>query len=424
MTRRRGYVSLVAAAAALSLVSACSSSGGNSASGATTGNSAVSGSPIKVGVLMSLSGSAASGFTGVEDGVKARLAVANAAGGVDGHKITYVMGDDTSSPQGNLAAVNRLIQQEHVTAIIEVSSFFFGGYKAAVTAGVPVFGTGFDGGPEWLDKSNKNLFDVNGVGDYTKVPTTFGKIAKALGITKMGGLSYSSSPSAQLSVHEWVESAKQAGVAAGYQKAVPFGSTDTGPVVLGVKNSATDGFYMSTIPNTAFSVASGLSQQGAKLKGVFLATGYGGDLLSDKAATQAAQGLYFLTSSAPVELKTEGTMKMQDGLHKYASQSADVVPSFSQTEGWLATDALVWGLGNAGKDLSAKNIVSSSRDATWDAAGLTKPVDFSSYGEIAGGGVGPGNCLYVVQLEGSGFKPVPQLSPVCGDLIPGLTVEP
>jgi branched-chain amino acid transport system substrate-binding protein len=419
---KRAATVIVAGIAAASVLAACSSSKSGGSSSPGSGQNAGSG-PIKIGVLGSFSGSAAPGFADLEKGVKARLGVANAAGGINGRQIEYVLGDNQSTPQGEAAAVNKLVQQDKVAAIVEVSSYFFGGYKNAVKAGVPVFGTGFDGGPEWQDQSNTNLFDVTGVGDYTLVATTYGLIAKKLGVTKMGGLSYTTSPSATLSVKEYIASAQAAGLQAGYSKGVDFGTTDVGPVVLGIKSTGTDGFYMSTIPNTAFAVAAGLAQQNLKLKATLLATGYGADLLNNKAAVQAAQGLQFLVATTPVELKTPGTLAMQAGLSKYAGFPADVVPSFSATEAWLATDALVWGLNNAKDDPSSKNIIAKSRNATWDAAGLTKPLDFGTYTGLAGAGLSSGNCTNVVTLEGTKFVPEPGLTPICGDIIEGKKVS-
>jgi branched-chain amino acid transport system substrate-binding protein len=332
-------VSLVVAAAFATTVAAgCSSSKSSTGTGTSSGNSGTSGKAIKIGILGSFTGAAASGFTGLQPGVIARIKVANAAGGINGHQIEWVAADDQSTPAGALAAVNKLVQQDKVTAIVEVSSVFYGGSKPAIKSGIPVFGTGFDACTCWTDQSATNLFDVNGVGDYTLVPTTFGTIAKALGVSKMGGLSYTTSASSTLSVKAWIRSAQKAGLQTGFSQGIAFGSTDIGPVVLGIKNSGTDGFYMSTIPNSAFAVAGGLAEQGIKLKGTFLATGYGGDLLANDAAVQAAQGLQFLVATSPVELKTPGTLKMQDGLNKYAGQSMDIPPVTARPwAGWPLT---------------------------------------------------------------------------------------
>jgi ABC-type branched-subunit amino acid transport system substrate-binding protein len=419
---------VAAAAVVATLAAACggSSSGGGPTSTGSPSSGGGNGADIKIGVLTSITGSSAPGFTpGTESGVKARLAVENAKGGVNGHKITYVMADDASSPAGAAAGVKKLIQQEHVTAIVEDSPFFFGGFSVAVAAGVPVFGAGFDGGPEWIDPKNKNLFNVLGSQDYTKVPTTLGKITKALGVTKMGGLGYLEAPSAKLSVKAYDVSSQKAGIPTGFSTNIHFGSTDVGPAVLGIKNSHTDGFYLSTIPNTAFALVGGLAQASVKMKAILLATGYGGDLLKSKEATAAGNGAYFLTATAPIESGNAGALAMQAALAQYGGDKPTDIPGFAETMGWLTTDAAIAAMGTGGANPTSSSITSGFRTATWDGAGLwVQPLDFGKYANLGAGGMGPGNCTYVVQLKNAKFIPVKNLSPVCGDLIPGITLKP
>src|SRR5437660_1282705 len=85
--RKAGVVAVLATVATLAAACGGSSSGGKT--GTTNNQGQGNGSAIKLGVLTPLSGSFASGFTGTEAGVKARLALANASGGVNGHKIDY-----------------------------------------------------------------------------------------------------------------------------------------------------------------------------------------------------------------------------------------------------------------------------------------------------------------------------------------------
>jgi energy-coupling factor transporter ATP-binding protein EcfA2 len=108
----------LAAGAALMVVAACSSSGSG---GSGSGGSPNSGSPIKIGLITSLSGALAPQFAGVNSDFKARIDVANAAGGVDGHKIEVSIADDAGSLQGNLTAAQSLVQSDHVLAVADES---------------------------------------------------------------------------------------------------------------------------------------------------------------------------------------------------------------------------------------------------------------------------------------------------------------
>lgn len=104
------------AAAALTLAAAaCASSSSSSAGGAANGSSGGS-APIKVGQVTTISGGYP--FGEVVPGTQAYFKMINAQGGVDGHKIQFVYGDDkgTASQAAQLARLDVL--QDHVVAMV------------------------------------------------------------------------------------------------------------------------------------------------------------------------------------------------------------------------------------------------------------------------------------------------------------------
>jgi branched-chain amino acid transport system substrate-binding protein len=406
---RRTFVIGAVVVATGALLAACG--GSNSASG---------GSTIKVGVLTSLSGGFASGFTTTEKGVKARFDLENAAGGVNGKTLEYVMADDAT---GADTAVDKLVQQQNVFGILSVSPGFVRGAATAARSGVPVIGSGFDGAPQWLDKNVTNFFDIAGAVGYGSVNNNFGTFLKSQGVTKMAAVGNTGGPSSAGAATGVVLSAEQAGIPRGYlSTTLAPGSTDVGPIVLGIKESGADGLYLPVIPATAFATIAGLAQAGVRMKAIILATGYGNDLLESPPAVQAAQGADFMTPATPVELKTPGTLKFQDALQKYAGVGG--TPTFAEYQGWLTADAFIAGLKAAGANPSPKTFIQKFRNADWDTAGLlgtpaNHTLNFGDYGG-AGAKNGPVNCFYVVKLRGQQFDPLPVASPICGDLIPGL----
>jgi branched-chain amino acid transport system substrate-binding protein len=414
---RRRIATAVAAVVAVGL-SAC---GTANSGGAGTAATEAAGAPIKLGVLTSLTGSAASGFTTVQKGVEARLGLQNAGGGVDGHKISYVMADDASSGTGAVSAAQKLIQQDHVYGILDTSSFFSAAAAKTTQAGIPVAGVSFDAGPEWSDKSATNIFDAYGYGNYSVLSTTWGKYFKSQGATKVGSVGYGDSPSSALAAIEAVDSAKKAGLRAGYLNTkVPFGSTDVGPIIQAIKASGTDALYLPLVPNTAFAIAVGLEQAGLKLKSVVLATGYGGDLLQSKDAVAAANGLDFSVIAAPVEAKNAGTGRFQSALAKYAGVTS--VPTFGEYIGWLTADVFIRGLQLSGGNASSAQFIKKLRSSTWDGAGIETPINYANIKPTAGG-LDQGNCIYIVRLHGTTFMPVTGAAPVCGAAVPGGTVH-
>ena len=410
----------VAAVVALTLAACGSSAASNDSSGGATSGSA---SPIKLGVLTSLTGGYASAFTTVEKGVKARIELANSEGGVDGHKLSYVMADDASTPAGALSAVQKLIKQDKVFAILDVSPSFYGALSAVKDAGVPVLGSSFDGGPEWLDmKGYPSLFDGSGYLDYSRAATTWGTFFKSQGCTKVGTIG-NTGPSSGRAAEAAVISAEKAGLQRGYVNTkLPPGSTDVGPTILGVKSSGTDCLYSPVPPNSAFQIAAGLKQAGVQLKSLVLATGYGQELLDSDASVEAAQGISFSNNWAPVETKSQAAEQFSDALNKYAGVTGS--PGLGMSMGWTMADLFIYGVSQNDGELTQANFVSSLRSSTtWDDGGLfAKTVNFADPVH-ASGGLGPGNCIYVVKVQGKAFVPVDGAAPVCGDLITGVTIS-
>jgi branched-chain amino acid transport system substrate-binding protein len=99
-------------------VAGCSDSGGGS-SGSTTGNTpGVTDTSILVGTHMPLTGPASAGYSKIAPATKAYFDYVNAAGGVNGRKITYKIMDDTYNPATTQQVVRELVLQDKVFAIL------------------------------------------------------------------------------------------------------------------------------------------------------------------------------------------------------------------------------------------------------------------------------------------------------------------
>ncbi|MFE9924551.1 ABC transporter substrate-binding protein [Streptomyces sp. NPDC005774] len=411
--------SIVIWACAATLVLGACGKGGSAGAGDTDG-------PVKVGVLTSLSGAAGAHYAGTESGVKARFAAYEAAHGTCASRgFDVVTADDQSTPQGALTAARRLVQQDHVYAVLPVSTYFFGAgqYAGAQAGGTPFLGGAFDGGEQWFDPDYDNLFPAMSGTDYDRAATTLGSYWKKLGGSKVAVVAYTT-PSSAKAAEGAAVSAEHAGLARGYvNERVPFGSTDVGPLVLGIKKSGADVLYAPVIPETAFALATGLRRAGVEMKSILLATGYGADLLESPPTIRAAQGVGFMTSYTPVERDTEAARTWSAALKKYA-KSESGMPSFSQAAGWISADLLLHGLEKAGCGASQKQLTTALRaDRTWTAGGLfAQPADFRNKGTYSVGG--PGDCTFISILRGEKFVPDPNGSPACGEQIPGVKVSP
>lgn len=207
------------------LAAACSSS---SSSPTTTTGSGGSGSShvFTLGVLTDLTGPAASGNKTSPMGVQAGVALAKS----EGYTVKYVVADTGTNPTQALSAAQQLVQQDHVDAVVSVSSLTFSAAPWLTQQGVPVVGVAEDG-PEWM--TSTNMFSVFGPLDTTKVTTTPGSFFKLEGATNVGSLGYSVSPASSESAQAVGISVTEAGLKAGYVNgAFPFGGTNVQPVAI------------------------------------------------------------------------------------------------------------------------------------------------------------------------------------------------
>jgi branched-chain amino acid transport system substrate-binding protein len=356
-------------------------------------------------VVTDLTGAASSGFTTDVKGIQAYVNRVNAAGGVNGRKVEFVVGDTTSTPTGALTAVQNLVENDHVFAIVENSSDFFGAEAFALHAGVPVVGSAIDG-PEWTDPKNTNLFAAAGVNNTTDMALAQGQFMKAQGVTRCATIGYSSSVSSQNSATGFIKSCEAAGLKSGYlNNQVAFGTTDVGPIALAMKAAGVNGLYLPVVPNTAFALVFALHQLGVKVKSILLATGYGGDLLGSPIGVQIAQGVEFATIGAPAEADTTATSQRAADLAKVGVTGP---PTFAEQEAYLTMSALVAGLRAAGPNPTQASFIKAMSGITnFDADGLLAPekINFHDYAPATG-------CLWVARLNGKKFFVMPG-TPIC-----------
>lgn len=400
------------------LVAGCGSSKTSSSSSATTaGSSGTSasgggGKTITVGVLEDKTGLGSSANSTAEMGVDAAKALASAAG----FTIKWVIGDTQTSPAATLAAAHKLVDQDHVDVVIAQSAVTFAAAPYLTQQGIPVLGPAQDAG-EWI--TSPNMFSDIGYLDITKVSSTTGLFMKMEGVTTVGSIGYSISPSSADAARATGISAQAAGLKVGtIESAFPFGGTNVEPVALAMKSTGTDGLTAEVDPNTGFALVAALRQLGATPKVALLATGYGGDLLqAGPAALQDAQGLYFGTSLEPVEMNTSATQKFVAGL-KAAGVNGE--PTYAEYNGYASTALLLQGLQADGGSLSHSALIAALGKITnFDAAGLlgSHTLDLTNRASSAVGI--DGGCSYITKLQGSTFQLVPGADPICGQEIPG-----
>jgi branched-chain amino acid transport system substrate-binding protein len=359
---------------------------------------------------------AGSTFAFAGDGFNARIKAENAKGGVNGRKITPVIVDD-SGAQNNLQASQSLVQNDEVFAVVNNSSFAFLSYRYLLENGVPMVGGGYDGN-EYGQPGNEKLISILGNiapvygAQYTP---GFVQLMKKAGATKVGTVSYGASASSTAAAQNMQKYAvPAAGLDPAYTNTtVEFGTTDVGPLVLGMKNAGVDATYLPLVLSSNLAILQNAAQNNLNFKLAVLATGYGQSLLDEPASQTIGSNVLFAQNWAPVELKNAATKKFQADLKKYGGYEG--VPDFGVYTGYLTADLLIKGLQASGKDLTRDGFITATKGLnTWDAAGLAcQPVDVSA----AGFGKQPQTaCAWYVKIKDGKFVPYNK-KPITGKLI-------
>jgi len=370
---------------------------------------------LKIGVAEALSGGAAQYGISIRNGFELAADEINAAGGVNGRKIQVEYIDDQSSG-ANLTGAQDLVQNRNVFAVVNNSSFAFLAYRYLLSQGVPMVGGGYDGtyygqkGNESMLSGLGNAAPFNGLGyDNTT------KIMHQLGAKKSAAIAYGASPSSTASAKTTQDYAGPAqGLKPVYTNtSVDFGSTDVGPIVLGIKNSGADAAYLPLVASSDFAILQGLQQNGVKLKAILMPTGYGQDLLDSPTASIMGPNTVLFQTYKPVEIGDKATKQFQADLKKAGITG---VPDYGVYTGYITCDLAVTALQAAGKTPTRKGFVDGFRNlGTWDQAGLAcQPVQvgLDSYGKYPAKG-----CIYTVTLKNGKFVVGNKGKPVFGKLV-------
>jgi branched-chain amino acid transport system substrate-binding protein len=403
----------VVASACSSSKHASSTSGTTTAGSSSAGSSSSGGTTLNIGVLTDATGLAASGNQTSIIGARAGGVVA----AKDGIKLNFIEADTQSSPTGALTAAQKLVDQDHVSAVIAVSALAFGGASFLTKEGIPVVGAAEDS-TEWV--TSPNMFGVFGDNNSTKVSSTLGLFFKMEGVTNLASVGYGISPQSAAAAKGAALSAQAEGVKVGYLNAnFPFGSTNVAPDALAMKTAGVNGFTAPVDPNTGFAFISALRQLGVPPKVALLPTGYGGDLTqAGPGALQSGQGVYFYISFEPVEMHTAATEQFQQAL---TAVGVTGDPTYAEYEGYASVAMLIQALQKTGANPSHSALISALNGIqSFDALGLLGTHSFAPGAHLSVPG-SPGNCVYVTKLNGSSFELVPGADPVCGTPLPNLT---
>jgi branched-chain amino acid transport system substrate-binding protein len=428
MPTKRRWLAAAAAATLLSgITAACSSSSSTTAaagpsassSSTTSGSGSAQGKTITLGILTPLTGPVSSSF-GQEtiQGAQARIDLANADHELpNGEQIKLVSVDEGSSPQTSLSGTQELVQNDHVFGVLAAGAFFYGAYRWAAQQNVPVVGDGIDG-PEWNSSQYPNMFAAFGSTDdsypsYTGMPAFF----KSQGGTSYCGVGYNA-PSTVGNGAAMAGSMKAAGVPVPYTNfGIAAGNANFTSIALAIKQAKCNVLGSQMTLGDTLNLITALKNANVSLKATFIQGGYGEDLLEQSSSLSAAQGVDMAAGFEPSSLNTTATKWMMSALKTYAGWTKPY-PAAGMEWGWFTADTAIEGLKVAGANPTQQSFITNLRKvSSFNHEGLTCPVNYSVFGNT--NQQFPGNCTWMVKVEGDQFVSLTGPSPVQVATIPG-----
>jgi branched-chain amino acid transport system substrate-binding protein len=324
------WAAALLAGAAL-VVSGCSSSatsGGSTTSSGASANKAT-GSPYNLGVICSCSGSNAASLTTMTNIVAAWAASVNAAGGIANHPIQLFKADDSQNPGTALSAVTKMVEQDHVIALIDISNVdaSFGDYIASTH--VPVVGGNLDSD---LFITNPDFFTAGGTTDG--IPAGIIAAAKTAKVNKLGVLYCSGVPICAELPPALKKIGGPAGVSISYSGAIPNAAPNYTAPCLAAEQSGANGLFVASGAPQTLAVTESCTAQGYKPTYIAAESSLGNSSLSNPNINGAVGEITNLSTSDTANPEISAMDKALNAFKPGLVSSAEFTPGSSML--WAA----------------------------------------------------------------------------------------
>jgi len=407
-SRLAGTVTAVLLAAAL--LAGCSSSSPGAAKStsttATTATTATSGgsgsqSDIVIGAISSLTGAIAADFDAFIPGMQAYFDMANAKGGINGHKLMLADNlDDGSNPSQFTQLTHTLLQQDHVFAV-GISTYFFNPSLYS-QSGTPTYGYNVSG--NWNGPSN--LFAAGGsIQDYQVGASPVAWLLKQTHSSSVAVISYGSAITASYNAcNADANNLSKAGIKVSYTDlSASLGGNYT-PAVQKMQQAGSDFVLTCMQSSDNITLARAIQQYGLKVHQLWL-NGYDQSLLDQYSSLM--QGVY-LNVNGNVPFQAAKTFPgVYPGIQAYLSAMQSYEPKYVYSDqalqGWQSAALLAAGIQKAGSNVTPQNVIAQTNQITnFTAGGTTSVVNWTSAHTAQ---TFPA-CTAAVVVKGTQFAPV------------------
>jgi ABC-type branched-subunit amino acid transport system substrate-binding protein len=362
----------------------------------------VTATTIRVGAMGSFSGFAASDFAPVTTGAAVYFDQLNASGGIYGRKIVYSpQVDDGTSPSGDTAAAQRLVQSK-VFAVVGVGTPFFTGSSILRSEAVPTFGIQENTNAQW---SGPAMFGAGGSYIASTLPMPqVAYVAQQTHSRSVAVLAYNVAQSSGGCISVVKALAKYHIHTPVVDFSIPYGAATLDADVTRMQQNGVD-FVATCMDATGdIKLSQTLQQHGMGSTVQYWLDGYDRRILDNN--TPAYQGVYFLLQQTPFEV-TETDPGVYPGIDAFNAAlrryAPGTTPSGTALAGWVSADLFVQGLRAIGNDVTRTALVRAiNRLTAFTADGAYPPVNW----KIAHFTVNDLDCTTYVRARGTEFVPV------------------
>jgi branched-chain amino acid transport system substrate-binding protein len=365
----KGLATTLAGSTMLFGLAACGSSSNNSmgaAGGTDTGTAAatcnspgVTASTISIGDLLPLSGAGVTQRAGWDDGVKARFAAQNDAGGINKRTVSVVTDDDKSTASGSLDSAKDLVENKGVFSILE-SPLQDGALDYLLSQGVP------DVGWSTTDVGAKhdNFYSITGAVIPGTTTTALAQFIKDQGASHVADFTVAD-PQATTAGQAFIKAAQQVGISVDYSRFnVPFVPGDFTADAQAMLSKHIDSATLAITNNVGIALYKAAKQAGVNFKAFVFPNFYDPVAIQQVGADVA--GSFTGLNAAPFELKLPETVKFQAAMAKYVPSGK--VNLLAMT-GWLAADFSIEVLQKLGGCPTRDAFISTMKTKTYDGHG-------------------------------------------------------
>jgi len=362
----------------------------------------VTATSIRVGALGSFSGFAASSFAPVTTGAAVYFDQLDASGGVYGRKIVYApIVDDGTSPSGNTAGAQRLVQSK-VFAVVGVGTPFFTGSSILRSQAVPTFGIQENTNAQW---SGPTMFGAGGSYSAPNLPMPqVAYVAQETHAHVAAVLAYNVAQSSGGCVSVVRGLARYHVKTPVVDFSIPYGAATLDADVTRMQQDHVD-FVATCMDSTGnIKLSQTLQQHGMGSATQYWLDGYDTGILRNNQS--AYQGVYFLLQQTPFEASAlyhgvyPGIDAFNAALARFAPGTA---PSGTALAGWVSADLFTQGLRAIGNDVTRTALVRAiNRLTAYTADGAYPPVNW----KVSHDGTDGLDCTTYVRARGDHFVPV------------------